>query len=440
MLQALLRRLEGVAVRIILWNGQEFAPSPHSPVATVTICDRGTLFKLLVNPEIHFGDAYRSGRVRVDGNLAVLLEAVFQSRAGGPPRQLSDARPGGSGSGRSNRDALSLWTKLRARALGYLRANTLRRSRKNIHHHYDIGNDFYKLWLDSQLVYTCAYFPSLDDGLEEAQRAKMDYVCRKLGLRPGETVVEAGCGWGALALHMAKHYGARVKAFNVAGEQIAYARHRAAEEGLTQKVEFIEDDYRNISGRFDVFVSVGMLEHVGLSRYDDLGKAIHRSLGASGRGLLHFIGRDQERPLNGWIRKRIFPGTYPPTLRQAMRVLEPRAFSVLDVENLRLHYARTLAFWLERFEKSADLVSSMFDAEFVRAWRLYLAGSLAAFRTGWLQLFQVTFARTASNEIPWTRAYLYREEKPDPWEQPAFTLPQAPAGRGSGGGLLTQER
>jgi cyclopropane-fatty-acyl-phospholipid synthase len=272
-----------------------------------------------------------------------------------------------------------------------------------------LKTDFYQRWLDPQLVYTCAYFPTPSTGLELAQIAKMDHVCRKIQLQPGETVAEAGCGWGALALHMARNYGVRVKAFNLSHEQIVYARQRARQEGLGDKVEFIEDDYRSISGVFDVFVSVGMLEHVGLSQYQELGRVIHRTIGASGRGLLHFIGRDSPAQLSPWITRRIFPGAYAPTLREALQVLEPWNFSVWDVENLRLHYAKTLEHWLDRFERSAKQVSAMFDEEFARAWRLYLAGSLVAFRAGTLQLFQVTFAGSQCQRIPWTRAHLYTD-------------------------------
>ena len=234
---------------------------------------------------------------------------------------------------------------------------------------------------------------------------------------PGETVAEAGCGWGALALHMAKHYGVRVKAFNLSHEQIVFARQQARLQGLDDKVEFIEDDYRNISGRFDVFASIGMLEHVGLRRYADLGRVIHRTLGKSGRGILHFIGRNISVPLSPWITKRIFPGAYAPTLREAMTVLEPGDFSVLDVENLRVHYAKTLEHWLERFDRSTSQISSLFDQRFVRAWRLYLAGSLVAFRVGSLQLFQIVFAGPEAARIPWTRAHLYdsRQEQGPQW-------------------------
>jgi cyclopropane-fatty-acyl-phospholipid synthase len=288
-------------------------------------------------------------------------------------------------------------------------------SRNNIHRHYDLGNDFYRLWLDEQLVYTCAYFPTPSATLEAAQHAKLDYVCRKLQLRPGERVVEAGCGWGALALHMARHYGVSVKAFNISHEQISFARRRAAEFGVSGKVEFVEDDWRNISGTFDAFASVGMLEHVGIENFAHLGDVIHRSIGDSGRGLLHFIGKSQKGVFSRWIRKRIFPGAYAPTLNEAMNILAPYEYSVLDVENLRPHYARTLEHWLERFDKSAQQVAAMYDPWFERAWRLYLAGSIAAFRAGTLQLFQISFAGQSRQPIPWTRDSLYASAQDSKW-------------------------
>ncbi|HUK31083.1 MAG TPA: cyclopropane-fatty-acyl-phospholipid synthase family protein, partial [Candidatus Acidoferrum sp.] len=289
----------------------------------------------------------------------------------------------------------------------FVQANTKTGSAANIHHHYDLNVDFYKLWLDARMVYTCAYFATPSMTLEEAQIAKMDHVCRKIQLQPGEKVVEAGCGWGSLALHMAKNYGATVRAFNVSHEQIQYARSQAEKEGLTGRVEFIEDDYRNISGKYDAFVSVGMLEHVGLANYKELGKVIHRAIGDAGRGLLHFIGRNKPRPFSAWMRKRIFPGAYIPALRESLEVLEAQNYTVLDVENLRQHYAKTLEGWLARFERSVERVTEMYGAEFVRAWRLYLAGSLVSFRIGQLQLFQVVFAGSACKKIPWTRAFLY---------------------------------
>jgi cyclopropane-fatty-acyl-phospholipid synthase len=245
--------------------------------------------------------------------------------------------------------------------------------------------------------------------LDDAQVAKMDYVCRKLDLRPGERVVEAGCGWGALALHMAGHCGVRVRAYNISKSQLAYARERAQAEGLAERVEFVEGDYREIRGEYDAFVSIGMLEHVGPRHYRELGRVIDRVLAPGGRGLVHSIGSSISAPMNPWIERHIFPGAYTPTVREMMAVLEPFRFAVLDVENLRQHYARTLEHWLDRYEQHVDEVRAMFDEPFVRAWRLYLSGSIAAFHTGALQVFQVLFNRTGGADGDWSRAALYRD-------------------------------
>lgn len=350
------------------------------PIATVVINDRRTLVGLLLHPALEFGEAYMSGRLSVQGDLVGMLEAVNRALQGRAfERGASADRP-----------------TSRAAARSYV-------------HHYDLGNDFYRLWLDTDMVYTCAYFDRPDATLEEAQRAKLDYVCRKLQLRAGEHVVEAGCGWGALALHMARHYGVTVRAYNLSGEQLEYAQDRAAREGLEGRVTFIADDYRSIDGRCDVFVSVGMLEHVGRAQYETLGGVIDRVLDRErGRGLLHFIGRNVPMPFNPWITKRIFPGAYAPTLGEvSAAILEPRRFSIVDVENLRLHYARTLEHWLVRFEHHARTIRVMFDEPFERMWRLYLASAQACFKTGDLQLFQVTFGRAADNSRPWTRDELY---------------------------------
>ncbi len=357
------------------------------------IGDRRTLARLIIDPEITFGDAYAEGRIDVEGDLTEALQAVY------------DSWPGG-------RAATSWYQRLTSKWMDWRQANSLHGSRNNIHRHYDLGNDFYNLWLDRQMVYTCAYFPSPSTTLEQAQEAKLDYICRKLQLRPGDRVVEAGCGWGALALHMARNYGVSVRAFNISHEQIIHGRRRATEEGLSAQVEFVEDDCRNISGKFDVFVSVGMLEHLSITDYARLGEVIYRAIGDSGRGLLHFIGRSYKGVFSPWIRKRIFPGAYAPTLVEALELLQQHHYAVLDVENLRPHYTKTLEHWLERFEKSGQKVSEMYDPWFQRAWRLYLAGSIAAFRTGTLQLFQVSFAGPKSRPGSWTRAPLYLDRHP----------------------------
>lgn len=374
-------------IQVALWDGEDLCSPGRPPMARVLIRNRSALYRLLVNPNLHFGDDYSTGLIDVEGELIPFLEAVGRHM---PPSWET---------GFLKRNVLD--------RLNPPRHNTLTGSKNNIHHHYDISNDFYRLWLDQEMVYTCAYYAQPDMTLEAAQFAKMEHVCRKLQLKPGETVVEAGCGWGSLARHMARHHGVKVKAFNISKEQLAYARARAKAEGLDDRIEYIEDDYRNIAGQFDAFVSVGMLEHVGPDHYLELGGVIDRALGPDGRGLIHSIGRNFARLMNGWIEHRIFPGACPPSLRQMMDIFEPWNFSVLDVENLRLHYAQTLRHWLERYEEHVHEVNDMFDERFVRAWRLYLAGSIASFTTGSLQLFQVLFARGTTNQVPWTRAHLY---------------------------------
>jgi cyclopropane-fatty-acyl-phospholipid synthase len=370
------RTVASALIRFALWDGFELPSSPAQPVGTILFKNRRALFSWIWDPELNFGEAYMFGAVEFRGDLVALLIEIYRALGTATPR--------------------SEWLRQRS--------NDVRAARENVHRHYDLGNEFYRLWLDREMVYTCAYFPTPDYALEAAQIAKMDLVCRKLGLKPGERVIEAGCGWGTLALFMAREYGVTVRAFNISAEQIAYARDRARAERLVDRVEFVEGDYREVRGEYDAFVSVGMLEHVGLADYPTLGGVIDRCLTESGRGLLHFIGRNRPGPLNPWIRKRIFPGAYPPILPEVFgNVLQPWNLSVLDVENLRLHYAATLAHWRQRFDAAADEVASLFDDAFVRAWRLYLAGSQAAFATGTMQLFQVVFARGASNAIPWTR-------------------------------------
>lgn len=374
---------------IELWDGTRIEPEPprEDLVARVEIRDRRTLYGLLVNTDVAFGDAVSADRIRIHGDFITFLETLYRSVDAAVPRDS--------------------WKRRFKAWLNRPRHNTRRESQSNIHHHYDMGNDFYRLWLDEEMVYTCAYYAREDATLEEAQQAKMDHVCRKLELRPGQRVVEAGCGWGALAIHMAREYGAHVRAFNISHEQIRYARARAAALGLDGQVEFVEDDYRTVEGEYDAFVSVGMLEHVGIDNYRTLGEVAARVLKPDGRGLIHSIGRNAPAPNNPWIERRIFPGSYPPSLAEMSVIFEPQDFSILDIENLRLHYARTCRAWLDRFEAAADRVEAMYDSDFVRAWRLYLAGSVAAFTTGSLQLFQVVFAPGESNAVPMTRDHVY---------------------------------
>lgn len=381
-------------VRLVLWDGS-VPHDPGSAIGTLHFHDRAGLWKSLTSPELGMGDAFTSGQLSIEGDLEEVLYqcAIGIDKAG--HRRFKQSLTG---------------------RLPVPRINSLSGSAAHIAHHYDLGNDFYRLWLDKELVYTCAYYPTPDASLERAQLSKMEHVARKLQLRPGMTVFEAGCGWGALALHLAKQYGVKVHAFNISKEQLAFARERAKRKGLADSVAFIEDDYRNISGTCDAFVSIGMLEHVGVEHYAQLGDVIKRTLAPHGHALVHSVGRAKPTPVNAWLEKRIFPGSYPPSISEMMQIFEPNALVVSDIENLRLHYAQTLVEWLRRFDMHVDKVRAMYDENFVRAWRLYLAGCAASFRASALQLFQVVATHPRHNKVPVNRAQLYQDAGSPRWD------------------------
>jgi cyclopropane-fatty-acyl-phospholipid synthase len=383
-----LHRLAGAPpVSLKLWDGT--TAGPERARHTLEILDRKALFQLLRKPNIGFGDMYSAGRLRVHGELGDMLVELY--------RHIEHARLAWPGW------LAALWRDPARHGAG------LHDARDNIQRHYDLGNAFYRKWLDTAAMqYTCAYFESPEASLEQAQLAKLEHVCRKLRLRPGQVVIEAGCGWGGLARYMASRHGVTVRAFNISREQVAWAREQARREGVADRVEYIEDDYRNITGRCDAFVSVGMLEHVGPANYGALAEVVNRTLAANGIGLIHTIGRNRPAAVNGWIEKRIFPGSHVPSITELMRLFEDGNLSVLDVENLRLHYARTLQHWHQRFRAVRDEVRAEYDEEFARAWELYLTGARAAFVAGTMQLFQVVFAPAESNQVPTTRRDLYQ--------------------------------
>ena len=356
-------------LRFALWNGDSVTHC-SAPAATLRMNSRRVLLGLLANPQLRFGEAYTDGGLEIEGDLGRVLELLFEA-----PDHSSRLW-----------DTLLRWRQRLAR-------HSLRRARRDVRSHYDLGNDFYALWLDRQMVYTCAYFPTPQATLEEAQLAKIDHVCRKLRLRPGERVVEAGCGWGSLALHMARHYGVSVRPSTSRASRSSTRASAPAARGSPTGSSSWPTTTATIRGRYDAFVSVGMLEHVGrvsLPRARQRDRRLSDQPGPRPAAFDRAQPAARDEPLD---RAADLPGRLLPTLREMLLVLEPRGLCMLDVENLRLHYARTLEHWLERFEKHAGAIERRFDASFVRTWRLYLAGSIAAFRCGSLQLFQVLFAR-----------------------------------------------
>lgn len=388
LINKLMRMAGSPPIRFQLWNGDEIEPDGLEARFTLHLKDPKALYSLVANPNLAFGDLYSAGRLEIEGDLPELMEALY--------RAIHAARQ------KWPRWLDALWRNHNPRPTGISEA------KENIHHHYDLGNDFYRLWLDqAEMQYTCAYYEQADNTLEQAQLAKLEHVCRKLRLKPGMTVAEAGCGWGGLARYMARNYGVTVQAYNISREQVNYARAEAERQGLENLVTYVEDDYRNIQGQFDAFVSVGMLEHVGKDNYPALSDLISNCLKPGGLALLHSIGRNRPMLMNTWIEKRIFPGAYPPSIGEFLQICEHSDFSVLDVENLRLHYAQTLTHWLDNFTACQKQVIDLYDEHFTRAWQLYLAGSIAAFRTGSLQLFQVVFTHGDNNQLPQSRQDLY---------------------------------
>lgn len=370
---------------IRLWDGKMLPKESPTLEFELAITDRASLYQLVMDPDMKFGELYSHGRLRIKGDLVKCLTQHYATR--------------------SKQVTLGVWRRWLNTSMG--KFNNISRARGNIHHHYDIGNDFYELWLDREMQYTCAYYPNPAVDLETAQLAKMDHVCKKLDLKPGQTVVEAGCGWGGLARHMALKYGVKVRSYNISKEQILFAKERAKRENYANRVEYVQDDYRNVDGQYDAFVSVGMLEHVGQGHYHELADVIDRCLTAKGRGLIHSIGQTRPAPLNAWLNKEIFPGAYAPSIAEIMQMFEHCELTVIDVENLRLHYVKTLEQWLARFVSHAPKIKQQFDERFYRAYYLYMSGSMAAFLSGAVQLYQVLFTRRQDNDIPWTRQYVY---------------------------------
>lgn len=387
-LRRILTMLGHPSIGARLWDGVEITgDSSSTPRYWLHIQQRHALWRMLADPAYFFMEGYARGEIEIEGDLAEFMCELNRCWRLHRPGKLASSLT---------------WSA------GIMRRRSIPGSRSNVAHHYDLGNDFYRLWLDEGLLYTCAYFPAPGMTLEAAQIAKMDHVCRKLRLKPGDEVIEAGCGWGALALHMARHYGVKVKAYNVSVEQLRHARQQAQTAGLADRAEFVQDDWRNITGRCDAFVSVGMLEHVGPENFSRLGRVIQQALRPQGRGLIHAIGQDSIARLNPWIERRIFPGAQPPALEQMAVLFAAGDLTVHDVENLRLHYAETLAHWLGRFEEEVETIRQMYDESFVRMWRMYLASSYSAFQTGGLQLFQVLFTPATNNDLPRSRADFYR--------------------------------
>src|SRR6266566_2361620 len=352
--------------------------------------DRG----IILDPEMKFGEAYMDGSVVVEeGSIADVLAVILRQQRDGKPPLF--ARP-------------QWFIRYLYRRL--LQFNPRPRARRNVAHHYDLDGQLYCLFLDADRQYSCAYFESSDQSLDDAQLAKKRHLAAKLLVRPQQRVLDIGSGWGGLALYLAETCGARVTGITLSAEQLALSRARAEERRLSRAVEFRLEDYRDVGGTFDRIVSVGMFEHVGIGFYDAYFRRCAELLAPDGVMLLHSIARsDGPAASNPFIAKYIFPGGYIPALSEVLPAIERSGLLVTDIEILRLHYAETLKAWRERFLAHREDVERIYDPRFCRMWEFYLAGAEMTFRQQAMIVLQIQLTKR-QGIVPMTRDYVAGEE------------------------------
>ncbi len=370
------------------WDGEIIKYGEGEPEFKLIIKNFPSKKELLSDPSVALGEAYMKGDIDIEGDLQKFFESIIR-----------------------NKDSFMNKNTV-FRLASKIKAPSLMKSKKDIAHHYDIGNDFYSLWLDKTMSYSCGYFKNPTDTLYDAQMNKIHHILKKLNLKEGQHLLDIGCGWGYLIIEAAKLYKVKALGITLSEEQFKKAKERIKQEGLEDLVDVQLMDYRNLEKsnlEFDRIVSVGMAEHVGHTNLPLFFKNVDSVLKESGLFLLHNITNLVETEGNKWITTYIFPGGYLPTLREELNIAADINFRTLDVESLRLHYMKTLEEWCKNFMNHLDEERDMFDDEFLRMWHLYLATCAAAFHYWDIDIHQILFSKGINNTLPMTRKYLYED-------------------------------
>jgi len=398
-------------------NAHVFGGRQPGPDVTMRLTDPTLYRSLFFNPELAAGEAYMDGRMSFEGSTLrdfLTLFSVNRLSLGSYPLQ-------------------KVLRKVSRGLRRFQQANPIGKAQKNVAHHYDIGNDFYRLFLDRGMQYSCAYFLTDDDTLEEAQQNKLRLIAAKLDLKPGQRILDIGCGWGDMALYLGRMADVKVLGVTLSKEQCRLANEKAKELGLADRVRFELRDYRDLNDRFDRIVSVGMFEHVGVHHYGEFFAKVNELLTETGVMLLHSIGHmSPPGTASPWLRKYIFPGAYSPALSEVFTAVESNSLWVTDLEFLRLHYAKTLAHWERRFNANRAKVAEMYDERFCRMWEFYLVSAEMMFRTGSQLVFHMQLAKKR-DAVPIVRDYItdvqraYRKLEPERGVFPDPCVEEGPA-------------
>lgn len=390
------RFIKNGTLRVIESDGSvnEFKGSPE-PVATIRLHDPTLPLKMFRNPELHTGEAYMDGTLTFEDCTLEEFLNLFSINRGSIASY-----------------PMQKYLRRLSRTVRSLQQhNPIGKAQKNVAHHYDLSAEMYRLFLDKDLHYSCAYFENGDETLEEAQEKKMRHLAAKLKLEDGQRILDIGCGWGGMAFYLAQRADVEVLGVTLSEEQYDFAVMRAGELDLSDRVGFELQDYRKVNGRFDRIVSIGMFEHVGVAHYDEFFGKIFQLLAHDGFGLLHSIGHMSPPSVaSPWIRKYIFPGAYSPALSETLAATERQHLWVSDVEVLRVHYADTLVEWNKRFQKNRERIAEIYDERFCRMWEFYLLSAETMFRTGAQMVFQMQLSRVRE-ATGLTRDYMFETER-----------------------------